>query len=137
MQWQLALRKVYMTSARFHQCMIQELPLCRSREICMFPRGGLRRRRYLMSALFCTREFSSATPEDRAARRPRGGMCKSRRLPQGIHKNIHLQLNGYRFPGTHQVYHKTNIHETALFRILLVTLSFGLAVHGDSAKAYI
>ena len=36
-----------------------------------------------MSALFCTREFSSATPEDRAARRPRGGMYESRRLPQG------------------------------------------------------
>ena len=48
----------------------------------MFPRGGLRRRRYLMSALFCTREFSSATPEDRAARRPRGGICESRRLPK-------------------------------------------------------
>jgi hypothetical protein len=37
-----------------------------------------------MSELFCTREFSSATPEDRAARRPRGGICKSRRLPQGL-----------------------------------------------------
>ena len=49
----------------------------------MFPRGGLRRRRYLMSALFCTREFSSATPEDRDESRPREEICKSRRLPQG------------------------------------------------------
>ena len=44
-----------------------------------------------MSAFFCTREFSSATPEDRAEseRRnfeeisfcPEEGICKSRRLP--------------------------------------------------------
>ncbi len=36
-----------------------------------------------MSALFCTREFSSATPEDRGASRPRRGMYESRRLPRG------------------------------------------------------
>ena len=50
-----------------------------------------------MSALYCTREFSSATPEDRGASRPRGGMYESRRLPiecanlGGSPQNVQIQ----------------------------------------------
>ena len=48
-----------------------------------------------MSALYCTREFSSATPEDRGASRPRGEMYESRRLPRGL-MNVQIQAAPHR-----------------------------------------
>ncbi len=89
MQWQLALRKVYMTSARFTYCyMIHKLTLCRSREICMFPRGGV-----CTSVGPWVRFFRTLVPLHEAIEprvRPRGGMYESRRLPRGV-MNMQIQ----------------------------------------------
>ena len=71
-----------------------------------------------MSAFFCTREFSSATPEDRAEseRRnfeeisfcPEEGICKSRRLPPGEYANL---------CGSPQGFTEVNYHKLKMVRV--------------------